>query len=99
MVRVPATLARDTDLVPQAAVEVEIVAPGLAGGAVADIGVQRVPVVGELAGAAGPGDRADPARQARAGRGGAGQGRPVRGAAAVAFRHGWGVRGEPVEGE
>src|ERR1700722_15507316 len=99
MVRVPATLARDTDLVPQAAVEVEVVALGLAGGAVADVGVQRVPVVGELAGAAGPGDRADPARQARAGRGGAGYRGPVRGAAAVALRRGRGIRGERVEGE
>ena len=34
--------------VPEAAVEVEVVAAGLAGGGVADVGVQRVPVVGEL---------------------------------------------------
>src|ERR1700733_1022508 len=72
--------------VPQAAVEVEVVAPGLAGGGVAYVGVQRVAVVGELAGAAGAGDRGDLARQAASGRGGAGHRRPVRGAAAVAFR-------------
>src|SRR6266702_7342549 len=54
----------DRHLVPQAAVEVEVVALGLAGGGVADVGVQRVPVGGELTGATGPGDRADPARKA-----------------------------------
>src|SRR5690348_1652168 len=74
-------LPGDAHLVPQAAVEVEVVAPGLVGSAVADVGVQRMPVVGELTGAAGPGDRADPARQARAGCGGAGHRGPVHGAA------------------
>jgi len=34
--------------VPEPAVEVEVVAPGLAGSGVGDVGVQRVPVVGEL---------------------------------------------------
>jgi hypothetical protein len=34
--------------VPEPAVEVEVIAPRLAGGGVADVGVQRVPVVGEL---------------------------------------------------
>src|SRR5580704_4730496 len=48
-----AVLPADSHLVPEAAVEVEIVAVGLAGGAVADVGVQRVPVIGELTGAAG----------------------------------------------
>src|ERR1700733_5395874 len=77
-------LPGDGHFVPQAAVEVEVVAPGLAGGAVADVGVQRVPVVGELAGAASAGDRGDLARQALPGRGGAGDRGPVRGAAPVA---------------
>src|SRR5579862_457627 len=35
-------------LVPQAAVQVELVAVGLSRGAVTDVGVQRVPVVGGL---------------------------------------------------
>ena len=60
---VQSRLAGNGHVVPPAAVEVEFVAVGLAGGAVADVGVQRVPVVGELAGPAGPGDRADPAGQ------------------------------------
>src|ERR1700730_18802911 len=85
--------------VPESAAEVEIVAAGLAGGGVADVGVQRVPVVGELVRAAGAGDRGDLARQACAGRGGAGYRGPVRGAAAVAFRAGRGVGGERVERE
>jgi hypothetical protein len=33
---------------PEAAVEVEVVAPGLAGSGVGDVGVERVPVVNEL---------------------------------------------------
>src|ERR1700730_6282816 len=99
MVRVPATLAGDTDLLPQAAVQVGVVALGLAGGRVADVDVQRLPVVGGRAGAAGPGDRADLAGQTGGGRGGAGYRGPVRGAAAVALRRGRGVRGERGEGE
>src|SRR5580700_168902 len=95
----PSPLPGDTHLLPKAAVQVEVVALGLAGGGVADVGVQRVPVVGELAGPAGPGDRADPAGQTGAGRGSAGDRWPVRGAAAVAFRRGRGVRGKRVEGE
>src|SRR5437773_11635964 len=83
----------DGYFMPLSAVQVEVVASGLAGGRVADVGVQRVPVVGELGGAVGSLDRADPARQARAGRGGAGHRRPVLGTAAVAFRGGRGVRG------
>jgi hypothetical protein len=49
---------RDGHLVPQAAVKVEVISVGLAGDAVADVGVQRVPVVGELTGAIAGGIRA-----------------------------------------
>jgi hypothetical protein len=45
--------AGDGHFVPQAAVEVEVVAEGLAGGGVAGVGVQRVPVVGDLGAAVG----------------------------------------------
>jgi hypothetical protein len=58
----------DTDLVPKSAVEVEVVASGLAGSGVADVGVQRVPVVGELFSAVGSLDRGDPAWRSGAGR-------------------------------
>ena len=51
-------------LVPDSAVQVEVVAPGLAGGGVADVGVQRMAVVGELVRAVGTGDRGDLAGQA-----------------------------------
>src|SRR5262249_59966503 len=57
-------------LVPEPAVEVEVVAEGLAGGGVAGVGVQRVPVVSGLGGAVGPLDRAQLAGDARACRGG-----------------------------
>src|SRR6516162_5988054 len=41
-------LAGHADFVPEPTVEVEVVAVGLAGGAVADVGVEGVPVVGGL---------------------------------------------------
>src|SRR5438477_1042254 len=83
----------NTDLMPQPAVEVEVVAPGLAGSGVADVGVQRVPVVSELLRAVASLDRADPAWHAGVGRGGAGHRGPVHGAAAVALGRGRGVGG------
>ena len=76
--RPPGPLWRGRYLIPESAVEVEVVAAGLAGRGVADVGVQRVPVVGELHGAAGPADGADPAGQVRGGRRGAGYRRPVK---------------------
>src|SRR6266536_2337090 len=63
----------NTHLTPESAVQVEIVAPGLPGGRVADVGVQRMPVVGELGRAVGSLDRADPARYAPAARAIAGE--------------------------
>ena len=45
---------------------VQIVALGLAGGGVGHVGVQRMPVVGGLLGAAGAGDRAEAAGYAGA---------------------------------
>jgi hypothetical protein len=45
--------------VPDSAVEVDVVAPGLAGSGVCDVGVQRVAVVRELLRAVGSLDRAD----------------------------------------
>src|SRR5947209_683316 len=57
-------LPGDRHVVPEPAVEVEVVAPGLAGSSVADVGVERMPVVGELLRAVGSPDRADPARHA-----------------------------------
>src|SRR5580692_6170531 len=92
-----ASLPGGGHVAPEAAVEVEVVAVSLAGGGVADVGVERVAVVGELAGAAGAGDGGDRAGQAAAGRGGPDDGGPVRGAAAVALRAGRGVGGEGVE--
>src|SRR6266567_508288 len=87
------------DLVPVAAVEVELVAVGLARGAVADVGVQRMAVVGCLRGAAGPLDRAEPAGDARPGLRGAGDGRPVGGTRPGALGGRRAVGGEPVQGE
>ena len=40
--------AGDGYLVPQAAVQVEVIAVGLAGGGISDVGVQGMPVVGGL---------------------------------------------------
>src|SRR5215470_9019117 len=80
-------------LVPEPAVEVEVVAEGLAGDGVADIGVQRVPVVGGLGGAVGPLDRAERADDARACRGGPGRRRPVARADPVTGGPGGGVGG------
>ena len=51
--------ARDGDLVPQPAVEVDVVAVRLPGTAVGDVRVQRVAVVGDLARAVGALDRAE----------------------------------------
>src|SRR6266487_906747 len=89
----------NTDLMPESAVQVEVVAPGLAGGRIADVGVQRMPVVCELLGAVGSPDRANPARHAGAGRDGAGHRGPVRCTASVALGCGGGVGGERVERE
>src|SRR5215469_6408149 len=82
---VPGTLPRGTsvghaDLIPEAAVEVELVAVRLARAVVADIGVQGVAVVGRLHRVTAPGDRAQPARVAWAGSGHADDRRPVGGA-------------------
>src|SRR6266480_4309049 len=77
--------AGDPDLEPQTAVEVEVVAVGLAGAAVADIGVERMAVVGHLRGAVGPPDGAEPARDTRPSPGVSGNRRPVRGARPGAF--------------
>src|SRR5690348_3252586 len=92
-------VALGADFVPEAAVEVEIVAPGLARGAVTGVSVQRVAVVGRLRSAAGPPDRAQFARDARLGLRGAGDGRPVGGARPGAPRSRRAVGGEPVQGE
>ena len=62
-----AKLAGYADVVPEAAVEVEVVAIGLAGAAVTDIGVEGVAVVGGLQAAAGALDRAELAGDAGAG--------------------------------
>src|SRR6266567_699700 len=70
---------RHADLVPEAAVQVEVVAARLAPSAVADIGVKRMAVVGRLHTAAGPFDGAELARDARPGFGGTGNRRPVGG--------------------
>src|SRR5215467_12571935 len=52
-------LARDGDFVPEPAVEVEVVTAGLPGRAVADVGVEGMPVVGGLELAARAGDGAE----------------------------------------
>ena len=72
-------MALGADFVPVAAVEVELVAVGLAQGAVAEVGVQRVAVVGRLLGAARPLDRAEPSGDPGTGRGPAGDRWPVGG--------------------
>src|SRR5215472_19219521 len=66
-------------LVPVAAVELELVAVGLARGAVAYIDVQRVTVVGRLHGATRSSDRAELAGDPRPGLGAASDRRPVGG--------------------
>ncbi len=82
------------DLVPVAAVEVELVAAGLARAVVADVGVEGMPVVGRLDGAVGPPERAEPAGHARPGFRGTEDRRPVRGARAGAPRGRRGVGGK-----
>jgi hypothetical protein len=64
-------------LVPEPAVEVEVVAAGLSRGAVTDIGVEGVPVVGGLELAVGSADRAEVAGEAWARSWRAGDRRPV----------------------
>src|SRR5215467_6667360 len=83
--------------VPHPAVQVEVVPVGLAGSAVPHVGVQRMPVPGDLLGAIGPGGRAERAGDARSGRG-AGHRRPVGGTVSVAVRLARAVRGERVHG-
>lgn len=85
--------------VPAAAVEVEVVAIGLARSRIADVGVQRAPVVGELERAVSPLYRSGLARQSGACRGASGDRRPVSSAAPVALRRGRRVRSERVQGE
>src|SRR6185312_16995772 len=96
----PGGVALGADFVPVAAVEVDLVAAGLARGVVADVGVQRVAVVGRLRVAAGSLDRAELAgRHARPGRGGADDGRPVGGTGPGAPGGGPAVGREPVQRE
>jgi 3-(3-hydroxy-phenyl)propionate hydroxylase len=85
------------DLGPQAAVEVEVVALGLARSGVADVGVQRVPVVGRLQPAVRPLDGAQLACHARAGLGITGHRWPVQGTRARAPGGRRGVGSEPVQ--
>src|SRR6266480_7801179 len=94
-----ARLTGQADVVPEAAVEVEVVAVGLAGPAVADVGVKGVAVVGGLQAAAGALDRAELAGDARTGCGAPGYRWPVGSAGPEALGAGRGVGGEPVEGE
>ena len=54
--------------VGQATAQVEVVAIGLPGAGVRDIGIQRMPAVGGLHRAVGPGDRAQPPGDAGPGR-------------------------------
>src|SRR3954447_2560215 len=84
------------DFMPYAAVDVDAVAPGLARGGVGGIGVQRVPVVGGLLGAIGPGDRAERAGDALPGGRRTGHRRPDLRAGPGALRRGGRVRGERV---
>src|SRR5262249_38524928 len=95
----PRSLVGYADVVPEAAVEVEVVTVGLAGATVADVGVEGVAVVGGLQAAAGALDRDEIAGDVGAGSGAAGERRPVDGARAEAPGTGRGVRDEPVEGE
>src|SRR5262249_58784470 len=92
-------LAGNRHVVPEAATEVEVVAVVLAGGAVADVGVQRVPVVGRLQRAVGAPDRPDLAGDARACGDRALDRRPVAAAGAVAPRGRGGIGREQVQRE
>jgi putative ABC transport system permease protein len=87
------------DRVPQAAVEVELVAAGLARAAVADIGIQRMAVVGGLQPAVRSPDHAELAGHARAGLDIAADRRPVHRAFSGAPGGGRGVRDKPVQGQ
>src|SRR5207245_2581574 len=80
-------------------IQVDVVAGGRAGPVVADVGVQRVPVVRGLRGAVGAGDRADLPGDPGSGRHVPGYRRPVGGAVPVADGLVRLVRGERVEGE
>lgn len=75
-----AGLAGHDHLVPQAAVDVQVVAVRLPWRRVTDIGVQRMPVVGLLHRAVSPMDRAERAVHARGRRQRSRDRRPVRGA-------------------
>jgi PAS domain S-box-containing protein len=99
---VPSTTARlasGGDLVPEAAVQVQLVAAGLAGRRVANVGVQRVAIVGGLGRAVGPLDRAELAGYPWGGRDRALDRRPVGRTRSVAHRLGGGIRREPVQRE
>src|SRR5215470_16249095 len=85
-------LPRRGDFVPHAAVDVDAVALGLARCGVRGVGIQRVPVVGDLLGAVGPGDRAERAGDALPGGRGPGHRRPDLRAGPGAFRRGGRVR-------
>ncbi len=84
---------------PQAAVQVQVVAAGLAGGGVTQVGVQGTAVVGGLRGAVRPGDGAEPSGNARTGFRRAGDRGPVGRATAGATGRGRGVGREPVQRE
>src|SRR5215471_9174789 len=86
-------------LVPDAAGCVDAIALGLAGSAVRDVGVERVPVVHGLGCAVGAGDRAELSGDSVPSRGGAHRRRPELRAEAVTLRRGPGIRGKRVEGE
>ena len=90
-------LPRHADFVPEAAVEIDVVAARLARAVVADVGVQRVAVVGRLHAAAGPGDGAEPARDAGPGLGSTGDRRPVGGTRPRALGGSRGVGDEIVQ--
>src|SRR5690242_15248754 len=89
--------AVDGHLPPQAAGGVDAVALVLARGLVAGEGVQRVPVVGGLLAAVGPGNGAERAGHAGAGGHRARDHRPEGQAGTLALGRGRGVDGEPVQ--
>ena len=81
-----------------AAGEVDVVAVGLVGGGIADVGVQRVAVIGDLRRPVRTSDRPEPAGYAGAGDWAPGQRWPVDGAGPVTGGPGGRVRREPVQG-
>src|SRR5215469_1776812 len=91
-------MVADGHHVPEAAVEVEVVPVRLARAGVAEIGIERMSVVGLLSGAVSPLDGAQLPGHARTRGEWPAHRRPVGRARAVADRLCWRIWSEPVKG-